>query len=153
MTSATKYNNTVVLRDEQGKTITKLIASDKPKETARAAVRRVTNNGVDLYLRLYDIAMGKPHIYREHDASGKVLRESQPVLPSIESQRAAAKDLIEFLHGKAVPQTDVVQAEEQQVALDQLQAMSDDQLWAIASAKRKALSDADPGDGAPSEGE
>lgn len=153
MTSATKYNNTVVLRDEQGRTITKLISSDKPKETARAAVRRVTNNGVDLYLRLYDIATGKPHIYREYDANGKVLRESQPVLPSIESQRAAAKDLIEFLHGKAVPQTDVVQAEEQQVALDQLQAMSDDQLWAIASAKRKALSDADPGDGAPSEGE
>jgi len=48
--------------------------------------------------------------------------------PTVEVQRQAAKDVIEFLHGKAVAQTEVVNAEKEAEDLAQLTALTDEQL-------------------------
>lgn len=141
MTSKSQFGSLVILRDESGKAIHKVLGGDgvKPKVTARAALRKLTNNGLDLYLRLYDISMGKAHVVKLDDG-----RETEPMVPSIDVQRQAAKDLIEFMHGKAVAQTEIIKADEQHAEQEQLQAMSDDQLWALVHNKTKELTNAEP---------
>ena len=47
------------------------------------------------------------------------------IIPSVETQRAAAKDIAEFLHGKAVAQTEVMKAEKENEDVMQYQALSD----------------------------
>lgn len=135
MTSARQRGGLVEIRTENGKALTKVLADKNAKVTGRAIVRALSNNGVDLYAKLYDIAMGKPFVYKMDDG-----RESQPLFPSLDVQRQAAKDLVELTFGKAVPQTEVIKAELEAQNLEQLEALSDEQLWNIATKKREALS-------------
>lgn len=123
MTKAIQQGAYVLVRDETGKLITRVLGNISDKATPRALLRKLTNNGADLYVRLHDIAMGKPHIVQLADGS-----TSEPIVPTIETQRAATKDLIEFLHGKAVAQTEVREAEEQAQQMEQIQALSDEEL-------------------------
>lgn len=118
----------LTVRDEDGKVISRVLRKkDESSRTSwRNALRQMTNNGQDLYLILYNIAKGTPYIPRLEDG-----REMEAIIPSIEAQRQAAKDLIEFLDGKAVQQTEVVKAEEQTKELDRLRAMSDEDLLKI----------------------
>jgi len=138
MAKITEHPGYVVLREESGRAVTRVIAAGTKKETFRALLNRVTGNGAKLYENLLNIANGEPHVYVLPDG-----RQSEPVVPSIETQRAANKDLIEFLHGKAVAQTEVVKAEEEAQQVEQLRAMSDDELWAIANRKVKELRNGD----------
>lgn len=89
----------------------------------RKATRELTNNGLDLIKRLYDISQGAP--YRAVLEDGKY---TEWEVPTIETQRAAAKDLFEFLHGKAVAQTEVLKAAKESEEVEKYQALSDDAL-------------------------
>lgn len=118
----------ILARDVDDKLVARVMKSDKvsSKNSWRAALRALTNNGNDLYATLINISRGVPHVPILPDGS-----EGEPITPSIESMRQAAKDLIEFLNGKAVPQTEVVKAEEQGAELDKMRAMSDMELLKI----------------------
>lgn len=135
MTISHRQGAYVVLRDDKGRAIGKVLETGKPKQTARAALRKLSNDLLDYYMVLDQIARGIPHVVELPDG-----RVSAPIIPSADVRRQAAKDLIEFADGKAVSQTDILQAESQQQQLAQLESMSDAQLWELVEVKRKALS-------------
>lgn len=119
-----KQGNRLVSRDAEGRIekATSPVTVAKPKNW-RKATRELTNNGLDLIQRLYDLAMGSPH--------RAVLEDGQYTeweVPGLETQRAAAKDLLEFLHGKAVAQTEVLKAAKESEEVEKYQALSDDAL-------------------------
>lgn len=129
----------IVIRDDLGKPIRKMITKGLgPKQTVRQLISRLTNGGEELVITLYDIAQGKAHVCTLPDG-----RVSEPMIPTFEVRRAAAKDLLELFGGKAVPQTEIMKAEEQSEKQAQLDAMTPEELWAIIEAdrERKQLSD------------
>jgi hypothetical protein len=125
-----------VIRDDKGTVVAHapLLPAKSRKETWRAALRRLTNNGADLHATLYNLSQGTPLTYTLPDG-----RTSEPIIPSPEVMRAAAVNLIEFLHGKAVAQSEVTKAEEDSVRLDQLSAYSDEELRKIVEGEFKVL--------------
>lgn len=129
VTSAHTGKSFVVLRDDKGLPINRVEVLKNQRQTWRAVLRAMTNDGADLLARLYDIAMGKPFVVKLADG-----RELEPTVPTLETQRMAAMDLVTMLHGRAVPQTEVVKAEES--ALEAIRSMSDEDL---AKASRAIL--------------
>lgn len=121
-------NGAIVAHDPEGRMVGRVFTKDfkTPRASWRAALRQLTDNGNDLYAVLLNIARGVPYSAQLPDG-----RKTEPVVPSIESMRQAAKDLIEFLDGKAVPQTEVIKAEEQSSELERLRAMSDEDLLRV----------------------
>lgn len=117
-----------VLRDSNGKLRTK-VAGDitKTRTTWRAFVRKLTNNGEDQFEVLIKLSKGEPIQYK-HPTTGEIA----VAVPGVEVMRQAAKDVIEFLHGKAVAQTEVSKAEEEAVHQEKLRALSDQQLLELA---------------------
>jgi hypothetical protein len=119
-----------VARDSEGRVIEKAVGSIQKRSTWRSLLRKMTDNGAELYGIMLEIARGKPFTARLEDG-----RESEPIVPTPAVRLAAAKELVEFLHGKAVPQHLALQAEEEAQRVEQMQAMTDDQLWAIVHDK------------------
>lgn len=102
-----------------------------PAPTMRAAIRKLSQNGEDYLVLMDNIARGNPFTRTlPPDANGKV--ETYTVFPSLELQAHTANALVQMLHGKPVPQTEIVRAEEQaqQLAskLNELQHLSTDEL-------------------------
>lgn len=124
-----RQGNKLVLRDANGKIVS---AAARPArqspETWRRFLLRVTDNGQLIYERLVDLALGKP--FRIEKPDGSVVAET----PTFEVQRAAAMNLLEMMHGKAVAQTEVVKAEKEAVKDAQLRSMSTAQLTDIVRA-------------------
>jgi hypothetical protein len=116
----------LVERDSEG-TITRKASPPERGMPAlpnwRRQVRQMTNNGLDAYRVLINIMNGQPQKIQLPDG-----RESDWVVPTIETQRAAAKDIAEFLNGKAVAQTEVMKAEMEAEDTEQYRALSDDAL-------------------------
>lgn len=126
MTSAKRVNlegSFVVVRGKDGRIVAKTVPGANAKESWRAIARRMTNNGMDQLEKLISISKGEPHIVQLADG-----RESEPQVPTIEVQRQAAKDVFEFLHGKAVAQTEVAAAEREAQLMEQVRALDDTQL-------------------------
>jgi hypothetical protein len=100
MTSSEKRpDGVIIIRDDLGKPIQRVMAKGLgPKKTIRQLISRVTNGGEELVTVLYDLALGKPVAYNLPDG-----RLSEPMIPTFEVRRAAAKDLLEMFAGKAVP--------------------------------------------------
>lgn len=116
----------LVERDESGRIKRVSSAVDpllKPKQNWRRLLREMTNDGAEPAIRLVELSRGKP--FRAELEDG---RYSDWEVPTLETQRQAAKDLVEFLNGKAVPQTDLLKAEMQEEDLAQYRALSDEQL-------------------------
>lgn len=142
--------NRLVVRDEFNQPVRgkdgSLMAVPLPKQNAsadtwRRALARLTNNGQDLQEVLYNLAMGNAYAVKLPDG-----RESDPIIPSAEVRRASATTLHEWLHGKAVAQTEVLKAEKDSEDVQQYRALSDEQLREAAlpyleRIKRKELSD------------
>ena len=99
-----------------------------PLRNWRRQVRQMTDDGLDAYKVLINIMNGHPQKVKMPDGS-----ESDWIIPSVETQRAAAKDIAEFLHGKAVAQTEVMKAEKENEDVMQYQALSDADLREAAS--------------------
>lgn len=121
----------LVERDEQG-LVTRKAPAPEPKMPVLANVRRqvrhMTRGGLDAYQVLINIMSGHPQKVKLPDGT-----ESDWIVPTIETQRAAAKDIIEFLDGKAVAQTEVMKAEKEGEDVDQYRAMSDEALREAAT--------------------
>jgi len=100
--------------------------------TWRRNLKRLTNNGGDIHERLLRIARGEMLIpaTAKDPVTGETFR-GEPQQPTVETQRAALKDLHEMLHGKAVAETEVSKAEEEAEKQQQLEAMSDEELRRI----------------------
>lgn len=120
---------TAVVRDDRGKVVaTAPLAErlDRSRDTWRSTLRKLTNNGEELFVVLYNLAQGAPY---KASFEGK---ESEPIIPSPEVRRAAATDLLHMLHGKPVAQTEVVKSEVEAQEMQRYQAMSREELLRIA---------------------
>lgn len=117
----------VTLRTEKGSLLAKAVNrpeyAKQPKRSWRAIMLQLTDGGIEQLTVLRELSLGTPLVAR--NAAGQ---ETEPIVPSPEVRRAAAKDLLEFMHGKAVAQTEVAQAEAQHRILEQVQALSDQEL-------------------------
>lgn len=138
----TKHGNATVLRDEQGKRVARSL---EPVRSAawRDIISQMTNNGADLLVRMLAIAQGQTFVPEGKDEEG---RSPRPLVPTIDQQLHAQQLLWEYQHGKAVPQTEVVKAMDAAVEAEQYKAMTDDELWKLATKKRKELADSTEGD-------
>jgi hypothetical protein len=120
----------LVERDEKDN-VTRVATPPEPRMPAlknwRRQVRQMTDNGLDAFKVLINIMNGQPQKVTLPDG-----KESDWIIPTLETQRAAAKDVIEFINGKAVAQTEVLAAEKESEEVDQYRAMSDADLRAAA---------------------
>lgn len=149
MTKIKTEGRSVVLRDSDGrivkKTLRKESAVSLPKPW-RQVLRELTGNGEDLHNVLYNIAMGEVFV-PQHEGM-----QMEPQVPTFEVRRAAATDLLHMLHGKPVAQSEVTKAEEDNTALQQMGAMSDEQLWGIVHGKTQEMLNGSSTEGSDTEG-
>lgn len=134
--------------EKQEKAIARFNTSSETikRRTWRTALQKLTNDGDDLVRVLYELAMGSASQVLLPDG-----RVSEPVIPTPEVRRAAAADLLDRLHGKAVAQTEVMRASQEAEDHAQYSALTDEQLkevlrntaWVIAEQKRRELSEGD----------
>lgn len=123
MTKTTEQGDLIVIRDSKGNVVGKLMKGGTSKETFRALVRKLTNNGYDIIATMKDIMDGKPFVAKLDDG-----RTMEPQVPSPDTRRQAAQFMWEQLHGRAVDQTKVIAAEEQAQGMEQFNAMSESEL-------------------------
>lgn len=138
-----RQGNNVVLREEKltpsgvpvyvVKAHAKVQRADTRPETWRRALSKLTNGGKDMQLVLLDLMNGNAYTPRVFDRDGKELPNvrCEPIIPSAEVRRAAAMNLHEMLHGKAVAETEVISSEREAEKVKQLESMSDAQLEAF----------------------
>jgi hypothetical protein len=131
----TTHGAFLVLRDSEGKRLAKAIDSGNTRKSWRGLLKDLTNNGIEQFTILRELSLGTPTYATLPDG-----RQSEPVIPSAEVRRAAARDLLEFLHGKPVAQTEVAHAEAETRLMEQVQALSDAELEARV---RNLLGDGD----------
>ena len=132
--------NTAVVRDDKGRVVATapLVAKrDRNRDTWRWTLRKLTNDGAELFAVLYNLAQGAPYVA---SWEGKV---SEPIVPSPEVRRAAATDLLHMLHGKPVAQTEVMKAEMEAQEVQRYQAMSREELLRIAGLAGQKVIDAE----------
>lgn len=130
-----REGNKLVARDENKNVVTEkgkavavvLPKPDAPQETWRKSIARLTRNGRDMQDVLYNLAMGNAYEVKLPDG-----RVSEPIIPTAEVRRACAVTLHEWLHGKAVAQTEVMAAEKEAEDVQQYRALSDAELAAAA---------------------
>jgi hypothetical protein len=135
-----RQGNSVVLREQKTgadgvpKSVVRAHAlvqrADTRPETWRRALSKLTEGGKDMQLVLIDLMHGNAYTPRVFDKDGKERLgvSCEPIIPSAEVRRAAAMNLHEMLHGKAVAETEVVASEREAEKKLQLESMSDAQL-------------------------
>lgn len=145
-----RQNSNVVLREEKlvngvPRSVVKAHAvvqrGDTRPQTWRRALDKLTNGGKDMQLVLIDLMHGNAYTPRVFDRDGKerVGVSCEPIIPSAEVRRAAAMNLHEMLHGKAVAETEVVASEREAEKKLQLESMSDAQLQAYIDAEYELI--------------
>lgn len=115
----------VPIRDSKGNLAGKaLVMNEGPrKESIKAIIKRLTQNGEDIVVNIVRIAHGIPLIAKLPDG-----RESEPIVPTAAVQLAANQWLAEQLGGKAVMQNEVARTELEGHLLEQIRALSDEEL-------------------------
>lgn len=124
-----QLSDKVVVRNAAGRLIeTHTLPPHKTrKESLRQVVRAMTNDGVELVLTLLEISRGTAYTVKLSDG-----RESEPIIPTVETRLAATNSLLDRVWGKPVAQTEVVKAEAESIMQDQLAAMSNEDLLEAA---------------------
>lgn len=114
-------------------------------ETWRKALAKLTNHGEAMQEVLIDLMHGNAYTPRVYDKDGKEKLgvSCEPIIPSPEVRRAAAMNLHEMLHGKAVAETEVVASEREAEKKIQLESMSDAQLQSYIDGEYRELSSGD----------
>ena len=114
----------LVKRDSEGQVIARAspLAASAAKNF-RSQLRQVTNNGLDQLATLHAISQGLP--WRAELPDGT---HTDWIVPTTTERAAAAQLLWEYMHGKAVAQTEVLKAEQEADDVAQYRAMSDEQL-------------------------
>lgn len=121
-----------VVRDSKGNIVHKQLDKGSKKENWKHVARLVTNNGMDMLEKLISIGRGEVQQTTFTLPTGETML-TEPLVPPISDQRQAAKDVFEFIHGKAVAATEVVRAESEAEQMARLQSMSDDELRRLAA--------------------
>ena len=168
----TRQGNTLVARDPEGKLIVEKcgnveVVRMRPltqsrrysrqtgdyemkttKRTLRQAFKDLSADGTDMYVNLYNLALGKPVVPQLPDG-----RLGEPMVPTPEVMRAATVNFIEFMDGKAVARTEVLAAEREELDLAKFDAISNDTLERIAAGDEEPaqLLDANETEGVESE--
>lgn len=119
MSKITRNGRYHVLRNNDGTPFARTMET-VPSKAWRQLLRDATDNGQELLTILLDIARGEP-----------VGPQKEPA--NTAQRMEAATKLWEYLHGKAVPQTDVVHAEEESRLLERYMAMDERELRRIAN--------------------
>lgn len=117
------------VRDEEERVIKRVAIpprKDRSNGSWRKALRELTNNGEDLFKLMHDIARGEAMFTTLPDG-----RVSEPLIPTVAERRAASEFLTTMMHGKPVSQTEVTLAEADAVKMDQLSALTDEQVRAM----------------------
>lgn len=115
----------LVKRDPEGR-VEKRAFSDirnNPKKSFRSMLRQITDDGLEQLATLRNIACGEPWQVSLPDGT-----KSEWFVPTTSERMEASRMLVEYLHGKAVSQTEVLQAEKAADDLEQYKAMSDEAL-------------------------
>lgn len=144
----------LVARDDTGRIRAHAVVqnpNDTRPQTWRRALSRLTNDGMDMLECLYSLMHGNAYTPKVYDQHGKLdpNRTCDPIIPTAEVRRAAAKDLHEMLRGKAVAETEVIASEHEAAKLKQLDSMSDAQLQAYIDGEYKLV---ESGESLPTEG-
>lgn len=116
-----------VVRDSSGRVSHRHLDQGNPKRNWRHYARLYTNNGMDVFEIMVKIAKGEALHSEMTLPTGEVV-QTAPQIPPPAVQLAAAKEVFEFIHGKAVAATEVIRAEEETQQLERLRAMSDREL-------------------------
>lgn len=113
------------------------------QENWRQELRRIVGSPGKLWRILLELAEGRA--YRPVLPDGS---EGPPVVPSPEIRLRAATELADRLYGKAVSQTEIVQAEQAASDLESVRALSDAELEAqVKGALERGLARLDAGKG------
>lgn len=123
--SSSQHGRIVVIRDSKGRVITKAFEGNTNKETFRSLLQKMSAAGADYIMELDAIARGTPLIVQLPDG-----RESEPQPVPVGVRVDVLKFLIEQMHGKAVPQTDVLEATKQGEEVTRYNSMTLEQLEA-----------------------
>lgn len=114
----------IPLRDSKGNLVAKAIEKTNKKETVRSIIGRMTNNGEALLLNMLKLANFTPIVVK--NADGTELAEPLVATPAVALE--ANKWLLEQFAGKAVAQNEVDRSAAESAIIDQLRALSDDEL-------------------------
>lgn len=130
MTDMKKEGPFAIIRDKDGRVVHRQLDQKGPKKNWRQYARLMTNDGLDMFQKMVSIARGEAFQTEIVLPTGEKML-SEPMIPPISVQKEAAKDVFEFLHGKAVAATEVVKAEEEARELERVRAMSDQELYRL----------------------
>ena len=131
-----RQGNHVVLRDDKGKVRAHaLMSRAATPETWRRGLHKLTDGGRDMQLTLIDLMHG--NVYQPRLPDGRL--SSEIIIPTPEVRRAAAMNLHEMLHGKAVAETEVLASDREAEKKVQLESMTNEQLQAYVDADYKEL--------------
>lgn len=114
----------LVKRDEAGSVVAKAAPlAGSVVKNFRSQLRQVTNGGLDQLATLHAISQGLP--WRAQLPDGQ---HTDWIVPTTAERMAASQLLWEYMHGKAVAQTEVLKAEHEAEDVAQYRALSDEQL-------------------------
>ncbi len=116
-----------VLRDAEGRIVHKQLDKGTPRRNWKHYARLKTNDGADMLDVMVAIARGEPFQVEVTMPTGEKML-SEPQVPNATQRHTAAKDVFEFIHGKAPVATEVRKADEEASAVEQLRALSDEEL-------------------------
>lgn len=143
-TKSEQRDRYVVIRNADGSIRTKFVGDVKKKrQTAREYARSVTNNAFDQIDIINALSKSIPVIVKLPDG-----REHEPIVPTPSQSFAASQFMVEFIHGKATSQLEVMRAEEEAQNIAQVQALSDQELkqQILESFETRKLEDGEPDD-------
>lgn len=121
------------MRNSRGEIVEKVKRADENgrekslKQTYRDLLRKITNNGADQFEVMTAISKGEAFTPTRRMPDGTV-QYGEPIVPSVTNMMMASQWLIEYLHGKAVVQTEVSAAEAEAQYSEQVRALSDAEL-------------------------
>ena len=115
----------LVKRDAEGRVVERATTNirGRTKAAFRSVLRQITNDGLEQLATLRNIAAGEPWQVKLPDGS-----VSDWFVPTTSERMEASRMLVEYLHGKAVSQTEVLQAEQVADDVEQYRALSDEEL-------------------------
>ena len=119
--------------------------ADSRPETWRRALSKLTNGGKDMQVALINIMHGNAYRPQIVDLEGNPTGQvTDLIIPTAEVRRAAAMNLHEMLHGKAVVETEVRVAEAEASTRLQLESMSDAELERFIEGEYQELAEGAP---------
>lgn len=127
MSDFSKSGPFAVLRDAEGRIVHKQLDKGSPKRNWKHYARLRTNDGADMLDVMVAIARGEPFQAEFTLPTGEKML-SEPQVPNATQRHTAAKDVFEFIHGKAPVATEVVKADDEAETASRLRAMSDEEL-------------------------